>query len=71
MIQKKPADEILLNFPELLIIGKHVNIRFIRGSPCYFLSSTGQKITNITEIEQKRLFRFTFLVLLFQAFLTQ
>ena len=33
-----------LNFPELLIIGKYVKIRFKnRRSPCYFLSSRGQK----------------------------
>ena len=27
-----------------------------QGSSCYFLSSRGQKIKNITKIEQKRLF---------------
>ena len=43
-----------LNFPELFIKGKYVKIRFKnRGSPCYFLSSRGQKIKNITKIEQK------------------
>ena len=42
-----------------------------QGSPCYFLSSRGQKIKNITKIEQKRLFLFTFLVSFFMAFLAQ
>ena len=57
MIQWKIVDEISFNFPELLIIGKYVKIRFEnRGSPCYFMSSRGQKIKNITKIEQKRLF---------------
>ena len=72
MIQQTLVDEVLLNFPELLITGKHVKIRFKnRGSPCYFLSSRGQKIKNITKIEQKRLFLFTFLVSFFMAFLAQ
>ena len=32
---------------------KYVKIRFKnRGSPCYFLSSRGQKIKNITKFEQ-------------------
>ena len=54
MIQQTLVDEVLLNFPELLITGKHVKIRFKnRGSPCYFLSSRGQKIKDIIEIEQK------------------
>ena len=52
MIQKI-VDEISLNFPELFIIGKYVKIRFKnRGSPCYFLSSRGQKIKNVTKIEE-------------------
>ena len=42
-----------------------------QGSSCYFLSSRGQKIKNITKIEQKRLFLFTFLVSFFMAFLAQ
>ena len=72
MIQEKLVDEVSLNFPELFIIGKYAKIRFKRrGSPCYFLSSGGQKIKNITKIEQKRLFLFTFLVSLFMAFLAQ
>ena len=51
---------------------KIVKIRFKnRESPCYFLSSRGQKIKNITKIEQKRLFLFTFLVSFFMAFLAQ
>ena len=46
-----------LNFPELFIKGKYLKIRFKnRGTPCYFQSSRGQKISNITKIEQKRLF---------------
>ena len=64
--------KFLLTFPELFIIEKYVKIRFKnRGSPCYFLSSRGQKIKNITKIEQKRLFLFTFLVSFFMAFLAQ
>ena len=56
----------------MFIIEKYVKIRFKnRGSPCYFLSSRGQKIKNITKIEQKRLFLFTFLVSFFMAFLAQ
>ena len=51
---------------------KVVKIRFkTRGSPRYFLSSRGQKIKNITKIEQKRRFLFTFLVSFFMAFLVQ
>ena len=66
------VDEISLNFPELFIIGKYVKIRFEnRGSPCYFLSSRGQKIKNITKTEQKRLFLFTSLVSFFMTFLAQ
>ena len=72
MIQQKLVDEVLSNFPELLITGKHLKIRFKnRGSPCYFFSSGGQKIKDIIEIEQKRLFLFTFLVSFFMAFLAQ
>ena len=56
----------------MFIIGKYVKIMFKnRGSPCYFLSSRGQKIKNITKIEQKRLLLFTFLVSFFMAFLAQ
>ena len=59
-----------LNFPELFIIGKYVKIRFKNcGSPCYFLSSRGQKIKNVTKSEHTRLFLFIFLVSLFMAFL--
>ena len=72
MIQYKVVDKISLNFPKLFIIGKYVKIRFKnRGSPCYFLSSRGQKIENITKIEQKGLFLFLFLVSFFMAFLAQ
>ena len=52
---------ISLRFPELLIIGKNVKIRFkTRGSPCYFLSSRSQKIINITKIEHTRLLHYWF-----------
>ena len=77
MIQQKlvdeiSVDEISLNFPELFIKGKYVKIRFKnRESPCYFVSSRGQKIKNITKIERKRLFLFTLLVSFFMAFLVQ
>ena len=56
----------------MLVIGKYVKIRSKnRASPCYFLSSRGQKIKNITKIEQKILFLFTFLVSFFVVFLAQ
>ena len=46
----KIVDEISLNCPKLFIIRKYVKIRFKnRGSPCYFLSSRGQKVKNITK----------------------
>ena len=52
----KLVDEISLIFPEL-IIGKYVKIRFKnRGSPCYFLSSRGQKIKNITKLNKRNCF---------------
>ena len=67
----KLVDEISLNFPELFITGKYVKIRFkSRGSPYYFLSSSGLKIKNMTKIKQKRLFLRTFLVSFF-TFLAQ
>ena len=45
----------------MFIIRKYVKIRFEnRGSPCYFLSSRGQNITNITKVEQIRLLLFAF-----------
>ena len=69
MIQLKLVDEVSLNFPELFITGKYVKIGFRnRESPCYFLSSRGQKIKNITKIEQKRLFLLTLLVSFFLFF---
>ena len=56
----------------MFITWKYVKIRFKnRGSPCYFLSSRGQKIKNITKIEWRWLFLFTFLVLFCMAFLVQ
>ena len=61
-----------LNFPALFITRKYVKIGFKnRGSPCYFLSSRGQKIKNITKIEQTRLCLFTFLVSFLMALFTQ
>ena len=41
------------------------------GSPCYFLSSRGQQIKNITKIKQKRLILFIFLVSFLMPFLMQ
>ena len=49
MIDRKVVDEISLSFPELIIIGKYVEIRLKNRRPPY------QKIKNITRIEQKRL----------------
>ena len=41
-------------FPGMFILGKYVKISFkSRVSPYYILSSRGQKIKNITEIERK------------------
>ena len=66
-----------LNFLELFIIEKYgincgIKVRHKnRDSPCYFLSSRGQKTKNITKIELKRLVLFTFLVSFFMAFLMQ
>ena len=55
---------------ELFIIGKFVKFRFKnKGSPCYFLSSRGQKTKNITNIKQKKLLLLTFFVSFFMAFL--
>ena len=57
MVQQKLAHEISLNFPELFIIVKYVKIMFkISGSPCYILSSRGQKIKNIAKIEKRDCF---------------
>ena len=57
---------------KLLITEKYVKIRLKnRGSPCYYLSSRGQKIKNIIKIKQKRLCPFIFLVSFFMAFLAQ
>ena len=56
----------------MFIKEKYFNIRFKNmASPCYFLSSRGQKINNVAKIEQKRLFLFRFLVSFFMAFLAQ
>ena len=41
------------------------------GSPRYFLNLRDQKMKNIVKIEQKGLFLFAFLVLVFMAFLAQ
>ena len=60
------------NFPKLFIIGKYVKIMFKnRGSPCYFLSSRGQKIKNIAKTEQRKLFLLRFLLSFFMVFLVQ
>ena len=65
-------DEIFSNFPELFIMGKYVKIWFKnKGSSCYFLNSRGQEIKNITNIEQKKLSLFTFMVSLFMVLLVQ
>ena len=45
----------------MFITEKYVKIKFKN----YFLSSTGQKVKNITKIEHMRLFLFTFLVSFF------
>ena len=72
MIQKKLNDKIYSNFPELLIIEKDVKISSKnRGSPCYFLTSRGQKFKDITEVIPNILFLFTFFVSFFMGFLTQ
>ena len=72
MIEKNLV-KIFLNFSELFITEKYVKIRFNNmGSPCYFVSSRGQKIKNTTKVERARLFLFiTFLFSFFMAFLAQ
>ena len=56
----------------LFVIRKYLKIRFKnRESQSYILNSRGQKIKNITNIEQTRLFLFTFLVSFFMVFLAQ
>ena len=72
MIEKNLV-KISLNFSELFITEKYVKIRFNNmGSPCYFISSRGQKIKNTTKVERTRLFLFiTFLFSFFMAFLAQ
>ena len=72
MIEKNLV-KISLNFSELFITEKYVKIRFNNmGSPCYFVSSRGQKIKNTTKVERARLFLFiTFLFSFFMAFLAQ
>ena len=72
MIEKNLV-KIFLNFSELFITEKYVKIRFNNmGSPCYFVSSRGQKIKNTTKVERARLFLFiTFLFSFFMAFLVQ
>ena len=72
MIEKNLV-KISLNFSELFITEKYVKIRFNNmGSPCYFVSSRGQKIKNTTKVERARLFLFiTFLFSFFMAFLVQ
>ena len=72
MIEKNLV-KISLNFSELFITEKYVKIRFNNmGSPCYFISSRGQKIKNTTKVERAGLFLFiTFLFSFFMAFLVQ
>ena len=72
MIEKNLV-KIFLNFSELFITEKYVKIRFNNmGSPCYFISSRGQKIKNTTKVERAGLFLFiTFLFSFFMAFLVQ
>ena len=72
MIEKNLV-KISLNFSELFITEKYVKIKFNNmGSPCYFVSSRGQKIKNTTKVERARLFLFiTFLFSFFMAFLAQ
>ena len=72
MIEKNLV-KIFLNFSELFITEKYVKIRFNNmGSPCYFISSRGQKIKNTTKVERAGLFLFiTFLFSFFMAFLAQ
>ena len=72
MIEKNLV-KISLNFSELFITEKYVKIRFNNmESPCYFISSRGQKIKNTTKVERTRLFLFiTFLFSFFMAFLVQ
>ena len=60
------------SWAELFVIRKYLKIRSKnRESQCYILNSRGQKIKNITNIEQTRLFLFTFLVSFFMVFLAQ
>ena len=69
MVQYTLVNEIFKNFPGLSIIGEYVKIKVKKTqSPNYFLSSRGQKIKNITNIQQK-FFLLTFLILFFMAFL--
>ena len=52
----------------MFIIGKNVKIGFKNSeSPYYFLSSRARKFKNIAQIEQRRLFLFTFLVSFFNG----
>ena len=50
----------------MFIIGKYVKIRFKNRVPTYYFLEV-KKIKNITTIEQKRLFLFTFFVSFFMA----
>ena len=55
MIQQKLCkNQIQLNFSELYIIKIYVKIRFKnRRSPCYFVSSRGQKIRNLEKLNER------------------
>ena len=60
------------NLPMLIKKSVYVKIRFKKRSHhAIFFSPRGQKMKNITKIEQTRLFLFTFLFSFFMAFLAQ
>ena len=60
-----------LNFPELLILGKYVKIRFKNWwSPCYFLSSRGQEIKILHKLNMRDCFVYI-LDFIFMALLAQ
>ena len=56
-MKKKLADEISSNFPESLTVGKYLKMRFKnRGSPCYFLSSRGQRSKILQKLNKRDCF---------------
>ena len=57
MVQQKLVDQISVNFPKFFIKGKYVKIRFKnKRSPCYFLSSRGQKIKVLQKLNKRGCF---------------